>query len=79
MRGNHGMLTWNAGVFHAANDDDLLFVASTQTGFGYFKNFGSTQRQGLELGLTARAGRLSGFALARIDVDDDGTLAAHRL
>jgi outer membrane receptor protein involved in Fe transport len=25
-----------------------LFVASTQTGFGYFKNFGATRRQGLE-------------------------------
>jgi outer membrane receptor protein involved in Fe transport len=62
VRGDHGALTWNAGVFHASDKDDILFVASTQTGFGYFKNFGNTRRQGVELGLTARAGRLSGGA-----------------
>ena len=33
-------LAWNAGVFRAANRDDILFVQSEQTGFGYFKNFG---------------------------------------
>jgi outer membrane receptor protein involved in Fe transport len=60
VRGTQGSVTWNAGVFHADNRDDLLFVASTQTGFGYFKNFGSTRRQGLELGLNAHQGRFSG-------------------
>ncbi|MEP7310172.1 MAG: TonB-dependent receptor [Acidobacteriota bacterium] len=62
VRGDQGALTWNVGVFHAANTDDILFVASTQTGFGYFKNFGSTRRQGVEMGMTARKGRLSGGA-----------------
>jgi outer membrane receptor protein involved in Fe transport len=57
-RGMHGVLTWNAGVFHAVNSDDILFVASTQTGFGYFKNFGRTRRQGVELGLSARRNRV---------------------
>lgn len=38
----------------ADNRDDILFVASAQTGFGYFKNFGSTRRQGLELSLDTR-------------------------
>jgi outer membrane receptor protein involved in Fe transport len=28
-----------------------MFVSSPQTGFGYFKNFGATRRQGLELDL----------------------------
>ena len=43
---------WTASVFRAINDDDILFVASAQqTGYGYFRNFGQTQRQGLELGL----------------------------
>ena len=55
-----GIFAWNAGFFHADNKDDLLFVASTQTGFGYFKNFGGTRRQGIELGLSANKGRVTG-------------------
>ena len=41
---------WNAGLFRAANHDDILFVTSEQTGFGYFKNFGETRRQGWSSG-----------------------------
>jgi outer membrane receptor protein involved in Fe transport len=52
-----GEVTWNAGVFRADNRDDLLFVADNASGFGYFRNFGKTRRQGLELGLSARAAR----------------------
>ena len=62
VRGSRGTLNWNAGFFHADNFDDILFVASEQTGFGYFKNFGKTRRQGIELGLNARKGRVSGGA-----------------
>ena len=62
MRGTQGLVTWNAGFFHADNSDDLLFVASEQTGFGYFKNFGRTRRQGIELGLSAHKGRVTGGA-----------------
>ena len=50
---------WNAGYFRAGNRDDILFVASEQTGFGYFKNFGKTRRQGLESGLNGRVGRFT--------------------
>ena len=32
------------------NTEDILFVMSDQTGFGYFKNFGETRRQGVEIG-----------------------------
>ncbi len=56
VRGQSGRLAWNAGYFRAANRDDILFVQSEQTGFGYFKNFGRTRREGLELGARARAG-----------------------
>ena len=49
-----GALTWNAGVFRSDNRDDLLFVADNASGFGYFKNFGKTRRQGIELGLSAK-------------------------
>lgn len=47
---------WNAGVFRADNRDDILFVADDQSGFGYFRNFGKTRRQGAELGLNGRFG-----------------------
>lgn len=50
---------WNAGVFSAENKDDILFVADNQAGFGYFKNFGKTRRQGLELGLGGKLGKLN--------------------
>ena len=57
VRGQAGVVSWNAGYFRAANRDDILFVQSEQTGFGYFKNFGRTRREGLELGARGRLGR----------------------
>jgi outer membrane receptor protein involved in Fe transport len=50
---------WNIGWFFANNHDDILFVASTQTGFGYFKNFGKTRRQGVEVDLNSRIWRVN--------------------
>lgn len=48
---------WHAGVFRAENHDDLLFVAAPDAnGFGYFKNFGKTRRQGIELSANRRVG-----------------------
>ncbi len=61
VRGRQGSslpLTWNAGIFLARNSDDILFVSSAQTGFGYFKNFGETRRQGIELGASGRLKRV---------------------
>jgi len=55
-----GKLRWSAGWFRAANHDDLLFVASQQTGFGYFANFGQTRRQGAEVSLS---GQIKHFTL----------------
>jgi outer membrane receptor protein involved in Fe transport len=59
VRGDHQGLSWNAGVFRSDNRDDILFVTSEQTGFGYFTNFGETRRKGLELGAAGRFGRLT--------------------
>ena len=59
LRGTRGALSWHAGAFSAANRNDILFVASEQTGFGYFKNFGQTRRLGIEAGVRVRAGRLT--------------------
>ena len=54
VRGNpDGRYRYSAGYFHTLNDDDLLFVASQQTGFGYFQNFGKTRREGVEATTTA--------------------------
>lgn len=50
--------SWSAGVFRAENHDDILFVADNQAGFGYFKNFGKTRHQGVELALDGKAGAL---------------------
>jgi outer membrane receptor protein involved in Fe transport len=51
-------VSWNAGVFLTRNSDDILFVSSDQTGFGYFRNFGETKRQGIELGAGSRGARV---------------------
>ena len=47
-------MTWNVGLFRSDNRDDLLFVSDNSSGFGYFRNFGRTRRQGLEMGIDAR-------------------------
>jgi outer membrane receptor protein involved in Fe transport len=59
VRGRQAGLSWNAGVFRAENRDDILFVTAEQTGYGYFRNFGRTRRQGLELGATRQLGRVT--------------------
>jgi outer membrane receptor protein involved in Fe transport len=55
-RGAYRRLNWSAGVFRSDNYDDILFVRSGQSGFGYFTNFGETRRQGLELGAHSQVG-----------------------
>ena len=57
-RGQYRAISWTAGLFRADNRDDILFVMSDQSGFGYFKNFGETRRQGLEVGASSRLGQL---------------------
>ena len=60
FRGAIGTKThWNVGVFRAENHDDILFVSSNASGFGYFKNFGQTRRQGIELGADTQVGDFS--------------------
>jgi outer membrane receptor protein involved in Fe transport len=58
VRGRAAGTSWQGGFFHANNDDDILFVMSEQTGFGYFRNFGETRRQGLEFGVSGQRGRV---------------------
>jgi outer membrane receptor protein involved in Fe transport len=60
IRQTRGIVSWNAGAFFASNHDDILFVSSTATGFGYFKNFGNTRRAGLEASAHVRKGPVTG-------------------
>lgn len=52
--GTAGGLAWSLGLFRADNRDDLLFVADDAAGFGYFRNFGRTRRQGVELSVSGQ-------------------------
>jgi outer membrane receptor protein involved in Fe transport len=51
---------WNLGAFTATNTDDILFIASQQTGSGYFKNFGKTRRRGIQASADGRYRKLTG-------------------
>jgi outer membrane receptor protein involved in Fe transport len=60
VRGNaEHSVKWSAGWFRGENHNDLLFVSSPQTGNGYFKNFGQTLRQGVEVHLSGRIRRIT--------------------
>jgi outer membrane receptor protein involved in Fe transport len=51
---------WNVSFFRAENTNDILFVAAPDTPqSGFFRNFGKTRRQGLELGVSGRLSRLT--------------------
>jgi outer membrane receptor protein involved in Fe transport len=50
---------WTLGFFTAENANDILFVSSSQSGFGSFKNVGDTRRQGVELSLSSRVRRVA--------------------
>jgi outer membrane receptor protein involved in Fe transport len=60
LRGNlpDQRLMWSADLFHTTNSNDIQFVA-TATNAGYFDNVGSTRRQGLDLSLGGKSGRLT--------------------
>jgi outer membrane receptor protein involved in Fe transport len=62
VRGTIGRVNWNAGMFRSTNHDDILFVTSEQSGFGYFRNVDDTRRQGIELGIQGRFSRLTAGA-----------------
>jgi outer membrane receptor protein involved in Fe transport len=76
-RGTYRRVNWNAGVFRSANHDDILFVLSDQTGFGYFRNFGETRRKGLELGAHSQIGRITigaGYTFLSATYESDETV-----
>lgn len=59
FRGKTNDFSYSVGVFNTRNVNDILFVASSATGNGYFKNFGETQRRGIETSLATQLGAFS--------------------
>jgi len=51
--------SWNMALYRTENDNDIQFISSNATGFGFFKNVGETRRQGLELGLNGKFDRFT--------------------
>jgi outer membrane receptor protein involved in Fe transport len=48
-------MNWNAGVFRTESRDDIIFV-STSRSTGFFTNFGTTRRQGIEAAISGATG-----------------------
>jgi outer membrane receptor protein involved in Fe transport len=62
-RGTWRTLRWHAGLFRTGNEDDIMFIsAGALTNRGFFENVGTTRRQGIELNLQGKLGRLAWFA-----------------
>ena len=53
-----GTLSASLALFVARSGQDILFVAGSRVGTGYFRNAGTTQRAGLEATVSARLGVL---------------------
>ena len=60
--GRTGRLEWNASLYRTDSDDDIIALASTIPGRGYYANVPSTRRQGLELGVIYKSGPWNAFA-----------------
>lgn len=59
-RGQQGAMRWSAALYRTGLNDDIQFVSSGgATNAGYFRNVGSTRRQGVELTLSTQWGALA--------------------
>ena len=62
-----GLFTWGLGAFHTVNDNDIIEVGAASidspvANFGFFQNFGKTQRQGVEAKADYRQERWNVYA-----------------
>jgi iron complex outermembrane receptor protein len=72
VRGEHGRTrvgatarprySWSVAGFGSRNVDDIIFVAGSRIGTGYFRNAGQTQRVGVELAASTNLGPLEAYA-----------------
>jgi outer membrane receptor protein involved in Fe transport len=60
--GAQPMFSGSLAAFGARNVNDILFVAGSRVGTGYFRNAGDTQRLGAELALRGHFGALQLYA-----------------
>ncbi len=56
-----GELQWQAALFRTNTSDDIISVASTISGRGFFQNVPGTRRQGFDTGLRYSAAQWSAF------------------
>ncbi|HEX7693469.1 MAG TPA: TonB-dependent receptor [Sphingomonas sp.] len=49
-------ITFRLGVFRTVSRDDILFVTDDPSGYGYFRNFGKTRRQGIDVDIAGKFG-----------------------
>lgn len=62
FNGGSEKFDWSFGLFHTRNEDDIIQIADSQQGRGYFANFGETQRQGVEAAISYRTSRFFTYA-----------------
>jgi outer membrane receptor protein involved in Fe transport len=60
--GQDQKLEWTAGLFRTENSDDIIAIASTSNGRGFFANAGDTLRQGVEAGIVYQDRRWFAYA-----------------
>jgi iron complex outermembrane receptor protein len=58
---NGGVLHWSAGLFNTESDNDIVALASTIAGRGYFANVPQTRRRGLDISAHFKAAGWSSF------------------
>lgn len=58
---NEVRIDWKAGFFHTQNTNDIVSLASTITGRGFYANVPATLRQGVEAGADFHFGDLTAY------------------
>ncbi len=83
LRGNipfaEGILDWKAGLFRTDSNNDIITLASSIQGRGYYQNVPLTRRQGVELSAEYKAPRwiaYAGYSYIDATYRFNGTLAS---
>jgi iron complex outermembrane receptor protein len=83
LRGNSalagGIFEWKAGLFRTDSDDDIITLASTIQGRGYYQNVPRTRRQGVELSAEYKSSQwlvYAGYSFIDATYRFNGTLAS---